>query len=96
MTTGMDEWADGRTGRTVTWPDPDAYVLVEGVLLRVLPQPRALMPGTDVTVRRDPSRGRLVGYANTGTVTLTATLTATETATATEMTADGDGEAAPV
>lgn len=63
MTTGMAGWAHGRAGRTVTWPAPDTYVLVDGVLLRMVPKPPGLPPGTAVTVRNDPERQRLVAHA---------------------------------
>ncbi|TWV57924.1 hypothetical protein FRZ03_01435 [Streptomyces misionensis] len=62
----MTEWADGRTGRTVTWPAPDAYVLVDGVLLRTVPEPPGLPPGTPVTVRRDRTRPLPVAREDTG------------------------------
>ncbi|MFD8565389.1 hypothetical protein [Streptomyces sp. NPDC057694] len=65
MIRGMGEWAHGTTGRTVTWPAPDMYVLVDGVLLRMLPEPPGLPPGTAVTVRHDPERQRLVAHADT-------------------------------
>ncbi|PZT75259.1 hypothetical protein DNK56_15755 [Streptomyces sp. AC1-42W] len=52
----MIEWGDGRTGRTVTWPTPDTYVLVDGVLLRTEAEPPGLPPGTAVTVRHVPGR----------------------------------------
>ncbi|MFD9858815.1 hypothetical protein [Streptomyces alboflavus] len=64
MTGGMAAWADGRAGRTVTWPAPDTYVLVDGVLLRMVPEPAGLSPGTAVTVRHDPERRRLVARAD--------------------------------
>ena len=68
MTRGMVEWAHGRAGRTVTWPAPDSYVLVDGVLLRMVPEPPGLPPGTAVTVRLDPGRRRLTAHADdTGT-----------------------------
>ncbi|GAA2692023.1 hypothetical protein ACXZ65_01940 [Streptomyces aculeolatus] len=63
MTRGMAGWADGRAGRTVTWPAPDAYVLVEGVLLRMRPEPAGVPPGTAVTVRLDPAEQRLAAHA---------------------------------
>lgn len=59
----MEKWAHGVSGRTVTWPAPDTYVLVEGVLLRMVPDPPGLPPGTDVVVRHDMARGRLVARA---------------------------------
>lgn len=64
MTGAMAEWADGRAGRTVTWPAPEAYVLVDGVLLRMAVEPPGLPPGTAVTVGRDPERRRLVAHAD--------------------------------
>jgi hypothetical protein len=60
MVDGMDEWAHGASGRTVTWPAPDTYVLIEGVLLRMLPEPAATPRGTEVLVDLDPTSGRLV------------------------------------
>ncbi|MER6996711.1 hypothetical protein [Streptomyces sp. NPDC000410] len=63
MTRGMEEWADGSVGRIVSHPDPDAYVLVDGVLLRMLPHPPGALPGTEVEVRHDAGLGRLVAYA---------------------------------
>ncbi|WP_353940746.1 hypothetical protein ABII15_03375 [Streptomyces sp. HUAS MG91] len=65
MTRGMGEWAHGITGRTVTWPAPDTYVLVDGVLLRMRPEPPGLPPGTAVTVRHDAGRQCLVAHADT-------------------------------
>lgn len=59
----MDVWGHGARGRIVTWPAPDAYVLVEGVLLRMLPDPPGLPPGTEVVVRHDAAHGRLVAQA---------------------------------
>ncbi|MEU5641302.1 hypothetical protein [Streptomyces milbemycinicus] len=64
MARGMVEWAHGCAGRTVTWSAPDAYVLVDGVLLRMVPEPPGLPPGTAVTVRHDPERQRLVAHAD--------------------------------
>ncbi|MEU9117219.1 hypothetical protein AB0D04_37065 [Streptomyces sp. NPDC048483] len=59
--------ADGSVGRVVTWPDPDAYVLVDGVLVRALPLVAdALLPGSEVTVRWDAGRGRPVAGAVRG------------------------------
>ncbi|MFF4716706.1 hypothetical protein ACFY2V_35720 [Streptomyces eurythermus] len=69
MTRGMAEWAHGRAGRTVTWPAPEAYVLVDGVLLRMVPEPPGLPPGTPVTVRHDRARRLLVAHEDTGAVT---------------------------
>ncbi|MEV5311210.1 MULTISPECIES: hypothetical protein [unclassified Streptomyces] len=63
MSGGMEEWGHGARGRIVTWPAPDAYVLVEGVLLRMLPDTPGLPPGTEVEVRHDPARGGLVAHA---------------------------------
>ncbi|MET8629576.1 hypothetical protein ABZW30_38595 [Kitasatospora sp. NPDC004669] len=60
MAEGMDEWARGAAGRTVTWPAPDTYVLVEGVLLRMLPEAPATPRGTEVVVGLDETSGRLV------------------------------------
>ncbi|MDW6056823.1 hypothetical protein SAZ11_00240 [Streptomyces sp. FXJ1.4098] len=48
----------------MTWPAPDTYVLVDGVLLRMVPEPPGLPPGTAVSVRHDPERQRLVAHAN--------------------------------
>lgn len=56
----MEKWAHGAPGRIVTWPAPDAYVLVEGVLLRVLPDSPGMAPGTEVVVRHDAARHRLL------------------------------------
>ncbi|MER5486467.1 hypothetical protein ABT024_25100 [Streptomyces sp. NPDC002812] len=56
MSGGMEEWGRGATGRVITWPDPDAYVLVEGVLLRMLPEPPGAAPGTEVIVGYEASR----------------------------------------
>lgn len=58
----MDEWGHGAAGRIVTWPAPDAYVLVEGVLLRMLPDPPGMPPGTEVVVRYDAARQGLVAF----------------------------------
>lgn len=52
--------AHGSVGRVVTWPAPDAYVLVEGVLLRALPADVEAVPGLRVRLAFDPERGRLV------------------------------------
>ncbi|WP_176726616.1 hypothetical protein [Streptomyces sp. OspMP-M43] len=43
-----------------TWPDPDVYVLVEGVLLRALPQAPGLLPGAAAELLADPVTGRLL------------------------------------
>ncbi|MFF6974284.1 MULTISPECIES: hypothetical protein [Streptomyces] len=64
MTRGMVEWAHGCSGRTVTWPAPDAYVLVDGVLLRMETEPPGLPPGTAVTVGHDPGRHGPVARAD--------------------------------
>ncbi|MFF7177621.1 hypothetical protein [Streptomyces sp. NPDC008121] len=58
----MERWAHGAVGRLTTWPDPDGYVLVEGVLLRVRVQPGGLAPGAEVEVRHDSAGGRLVAF----------------------------------
>ncbi|GAA1499493.1 hypothetical protein [Streptomyces synnematoformans] len=63
MTGGMVRWAHGRAGRTVTWPAPDAYVLVDGVLLRMRPEPAGVPPGTPVTVRLGEGERGLVAHA---------------------------------
>lgn len=56
-------WADGAEGRVVTWPDPEAYVLVEGVLLRMsVDAPGPLPPGTGVRVRWDARADLLRAY----------------------------------
>jgi hypothetical protein len=44
-------------GRVTTWPDPDTYVLVDGVLLRALPEAPGLMPGDTAELRLDPASG---------------------------------------
>lgn len=62
MSRGMEEWAHGSVGRVVTWPDPDAYVLVDGVLLRMLPLSPGMGPGSEAEVRYDDARRRLVAY----------------------------------
>ncbi|MCX5107819.1 hypothetical protein OOK13_04665 [Streptomyces sp. NBC_00378] len=62
----MERWGHGAPGRIVTWPAPDAYVLVEGVLLRVLPDSPGMAPGTEVVVWFDASRRRLVARAAAG------------------------------
>ncbi|MFG2986650.1 hypothetical protein ACGFYQ_36320 [Streptomyces sp. NPDC048258] len=67
MSGGMEEWGGhGAPGRIITWPAPDAYVLVEGVLLRMLPDSPGMVPGTEVVVRFDASRGRLVAQGAAG------------------------------
>ncbi|MYR41465.1 hypothetical protein GTW67_05375 [Streptomyces sp. SID5910] len=58
----MREWALGAPGRIVTWPAPDAYVLVEGVLLRMRPDPPDMPPGTEVVVGQDTERRSLVAH----------------------------------
>ncbi|MBB5121298.1 hypothetical protein AF335_18190 [Streptomyces eurocidicus] len=58
----MEKWGHGAPGRIITWPAPDAYVLVEGVLLRVLPDSPGMAPGTEVVVRYDAARHRLLAY----------------------------------
>ncbi|MEU3663696.1 hypothetical protein AB0E77_28725 [Streptomyces sp. NPDC032940] len=60
MSGEMREWALGAPGRIVTWPAPDAYVLVEGVLLRMRPDSPDMPPGTEVVVGRDDGRPGLV------------------------------------
>ncbi|MFE9632011.1 hypothetical protein [Streptomyces sp. NPDC006463] len=60
MSGGMEKWGHGAPGRIITWPAPDAYVLVEGVLLRMLPDSPGMAPGTEVVVRYDASRHRLL------------------------------------
>ncbi|OON80690.1 hypothetical protein GBW32_28005 [Streptomyces tsukubensis] len=59
----MHEWALGATGRIVTWPAPDAYVLVEGVLLRMRPDIPGTPPGTEVVVGHDAERRSLVAHS---------------------------------
>ncbi|MFJ2645478.1 hypothetical protein ACIO1C_01865 [Streptomyces sp. NPDC087420] len=59
----MDEWADGATGRVMTWPDPDVYVLVDGVLLRAVPSAPGLVRGSEAALRHDPDLGRLTASA---------------------------------
>ncbi|SCE61792.1 hypothetical protein GA0115261_111895 [Streptomyces sp. OspMP-M43] len=56
----MVGWAHGAVGRVTTWPDPDVYVLVEGVLLRALPQAPGLLPGAAAELLADPVTGRLL------------------------------------
>lgn len=51
-------WAHGAVGRVTTWPDPDTYVLVDGVLLRALPDAPGLVPGALAELRLDPATGR--------------------------------------
>ncbi|OIJ97063.1 hypothetical protein BIV23_31735 [Streptomyces monashensis] len=58
----MAEWARGARGRTVTWPAPDMYVLVEGVLLRMLPDSPETPVGTEVVVGYDTGLRRLVAH----------------------------------
>ncbi|WP_311667565.1 hypothetical protein [Streptomyces chisholmiae] len=55
--------ADGVLGRVVTWPAPDAFVLVEGVLLRATPQGEGVRPGAGVRLRLDPDGRRLLALA---------------------------------
>ncbi|MFI8962611.1 hypothetical protein ACIGO8_10875 [Streptomyces sp. NPDC053493] len=59
MDGGMARWAHGAVGRVTTWPDPDAYVLLDGVLVRALPEVPGLLPGAAAEVRLDPATGRL-------------------------------------
>ncbi|MFG2771074.1 hypothetical protein [Streptomyces sp. NPDC048350] len=63
MSGGMEQWGHGSPGRIITWPAPDAYVLVDGVLLRMLPETPGMAPGTEVVVRYDPEQGRLLAQA---------------------------------
>ncbi|MEU9700501.1 hypothetical protein [Streptomyces sp. NPDC047981] len=63
MTGGMERWGHGAPGRIVTWPAPDAYVLVDGVLMRMLTDPPEMIPGTEVVVRYDAGRRRLLARA---------------------------------
>ncbi|MFD8204073.1 hypothetical protein [Streptomyces sp. NPDC059701] len=65
MSGGMREWALGAPGRIVTWPMPDTYVLVEGVLLRMRPDPPGMPPGTEVVVGTDTAGHRLVARGAT-------------------------------
>ncbi|MCB5164125.1 hypothetical protein LG634_04650 [Streptomyces bambusae] len=52
----------------MTWPDPDAYVLVDGVMLRMsVRSPGPAAPGTRVQVQWDPRQGALVARAADGT-----------------------------
>ncbi|MFA7767423.1 hypothetical protein [Streptomyces sp. NRRL S-448] len=67
MSDGMDQWGHGAPGRVITWPDPDAYVLVEGVLLRMPPDSPGMAPGAEVVVRYDAARHRLVARATART-----------------------------
>ncbi|MET9678414.1 hypothetical protein ABZY68_35810 [Streptomyces sp. NPDC006482] len=67
MSGGMEAWGHGAPGRIVTWPAPDAYVLVEGVLLRMVPDSPGMAPGAEVVVRYDASRHRLVAREPDGT-----------------------------
>ncbi|MFD8022134.1 hypothetical protein ACFV6G_17090 [Streptomyces lavendulae] len=66
MSGGMEQWGHGAPGRVITWPDPDAYVLVEGVLLRMLPDSPGLAPGAEVLVRYDAARQLLLARAAAG------------------------------
>lgn len=59
----MEQWGHGAPGRVITWPDPDTYVLVEGVLLRMLPDSPGLAPGAEVVVRYDAARHLLLARA---------------------------------
>ncbi|WP_406166956.1 hypothetical protein [Streptomyces sp. NBC_00996] len=52
--------AHGSVGRVVTWPAPDAYVLVDGVLLRALPARVDAIPGRLVRLAFDSGKGRLL------------------------------------
>ncbi|NGN68009.1 hypothetical protein G5C51_29430 [Streptomyces sp. A7024] len=63
----MPGWADGRSGRTVTYPDPDAYVLIDGVLLRARIEPAGCPPGTRVRLRSAPAG--LEGFGGEGSRT---------------------------
>ncbi|MET8824413.1 hypothetical protein ABZX40_07625 [Streptomyces sp. NPDC004610] len=54
MNGGMRDWVLGAPGRIVTWPAPDAYVLVDGVLLRMRPDRPGTAPGTEVVVGLAP------------------------------------------
>jgi hypothetical protein len=51
--------ADGVLGRVVTWPNPEVYVLVDGVLLRAAVEGGDVVPGRTVGLRLD-QLGRLV------------------------------------
>ncbi|WP_037820823.1 hypothetical protein [Streptomyces sp. NRRL B-3229] len=46
--------------RVVTWPAPDAYVLVDGLLLRALPTGVDAIPGRWVRLAFDPEQRRLL------------------------------------
>lgn len=63
----MRQWGHGTPGRVITWPAPDTYVLVEGVLLRMLPDSPGLAPGAEVVVRHDAARHLLLARAATRT-----------------------------
>lgn len=52
--------AHGSVGRVVTWPAPDAYVLVDGLLLRALPAGVDAIPGLRVRLAFDSEQGRLL------------------------------------
>ncbi|MFE2886361.1 hypothetical protein ACUXZZ_23480 [Streptomyces graminifolii] len=52
--------AHGSVGRVVTWPAPDAYVLVDGLLLRALPACVDAIPGLWVRLAFDSGQGRLL------------------------------------
>ncbi|MFE2941437.1 hypothetical protein ACFXKG_20590 [Streptomyces sp. NPDC059255] len=65
MNGGMREWALGARGRIVTWPAPDAYVLVEGVLLRMGTDTPGMAPGTEVVVGHDAEGRTLVAHGTT-------------------------------
>ncbi|MEN8656226.1 hypothetical protein ABCR94_38060 [Streptomyces sp. 21So2-11] len=52
--------AHGSVGRVVTWPAPDAYVLVDGLLLRARPAGVHAIPGLRVRLAFDAEQGRLV------------------------------------
>ncbi|MFJ7777605.1 hypothetical protein [Streptomyces yangpuensis] len=67
MSGGMEQWGHGAPGRVITWPDPDTYVLVEGVLLRMLPDSPGMAPGTEVVVRHDAARRVLVACSTART-----------------------------
>ncbi|MFJ6466555.1 hypothetical protein ACIQM0_37050 [Streptomyces sp. NPDC091387] len=64
MSRGMEKWGHGAAGRVVTWPAPDAYVLVEGVLLRMSMDAPGMVPGTEVVVRHDAARNQLLAHAS--------------------------------
>ncbi|MET8751781.1 hypothetical protein ABZW32_17010 [Streptomyces sp. NPDC004667] len=63
MSRGMRQWGHGAPGRVITWPAPDTYVLVEGVLLRALPDSPGLAPGAEVVLRHDAARRLLLARA---------------------------------